>query len=215
MKKTIIYLIMPFLLMLAACSSSHRVTSSWKAQDLSGVPSINKILVLGVINEKDRRIRENMEAQLVQDLTAKGYSAVGSMNEFGPTSFQKMTEETALKRLKSSNFDAVIIITLLDKSKERSFVPGSVRYQPYAVRYNRFWGYYSTYYDRVYTPGYYTTDTKFLFETSMYRLENKDNDLLYSAQSEAFDPGTAEEMASSYGKSIVNDMEKNGVIIKK
>jgi uncharacterized lipoprotein YajG len=47
-------------IILAACSSS-RLTSSWSATNASVIATSNKILVLGIIQEKDVRLRMQME----------------------------------------------------------------------------------------------------------------------------------------------------------
>jgi hypothetical protein len=214
MKKLLFLLCSATVIFLAGCSTT-RITSSWKATDVSVSNNFKKILVVGLMNDKDRRIREHMESHLVGDLIDLGYDAASSVEEYGPKYFDKMTEEDILKKLHNSNIDAIITISLLDKSKEKSYIPATVSYQPFAMRYNRFFGYYQTYYDRIYTPGYYTIDTKYFFESNLYDLKGTDKDLLYAAQSEAFDPSNVNDMAHSYGKMIVKDLRRKGVLQKK
>ena len=52
------------LLLLASCSNS-KVTSSWKGPGSTRLAPGNKILVLGIIQEKDVRLRMQMEGFLV------------------------------------------------------------------------------------------------------------------------------------------------------
>jgi len=212
MKKTLAYFVFPILLFIFSGCSTTRITSSWTSADHINNTNYKKIVVVGLINDKDRRIREHMEAHLVGDLIEKGYDAVSSLQEFGPRSFEKMTEDAVLKSLRNANVDAVITISLLDKKKEQSYVPANIQYQPYATRFSRFYGYFNTYYERIYTPGYYETDTKYFFESSLYDLNGNDKDLKYSAQSEAFDPSSVDQMAHSYGMMIIRDMVKKGVL---
>ncbi|NCT92883.1 MAG: hypothetical protein GXC72_00530, partial [Chitinophagaceae bacterium] len=101
-----------------------------------------------------------------------------------------------------------------DKSKEEAYTPaGAGLLIPYATRYNNFMDYYNTYYNRIYNPGYYTSSTKYLFETSLY-LPNQSSagKLIFSAQSEAFDPDTIDQMAHSYGKTIAKEMKRKGIV---
>ncbi|WP_153796854.1 hypothetical protein [Foetidibacter luteolus] len=204
MKKLII-LALPALLSLAGCSST-KVTDSWS--DNTEKPALKKILVLGLFNDKDRNTRMQMEEQLAEDLRAYGYDAVTSFNAYGPKSFGNMSEDKALKMLRNSGIDGVVTITLLDKSKERNYVPGNMAYNPYPYR--RFWGYYSYYYPRVYQPGYYETNTNYYFETNLYNIDN--NKLLYSAQSQSFDPSSTRVLADEYAKTIVKDLKKKNII---
>jgi hypothetical protein len=89
-------------------------------------------------------------------------------------------------------------------------VPGRVYYSPYVVYHRRFWGYYTTIYDRIYTPGYYSVDTKYFWESNFYDIATRE--LLYSVQTRSFDPGSAESLAHEYGRIIIGDMDKNGIL---
>lgn len=168
--------------------------------------------MLGLIREADRSIREKMEEHVVGDLKEMGYNAVCSCDEFSPKVFENMDEKDAVNKLNGGGIDAVLTIVLLDKSREKYYVPGKVYYSPYFLYQSRFWGYYRTMYERIYSPGYYVVDTKYFWESNFYNLTSKK--LLYSAQSQSFDPSTAENMAHEYGKMIVKNMEKNNIIVK-
>jgi hypothetical protein len=196
------------LLAFAGCTSS-RITTSWKAEN--ALPQkYNKIMVLGLIRETDRTIQENMENHLVGDLQALGHTAVSSLKEYGPKAFDNMDESTAVARLKNSGVDAVITIVLLDKQKESKYVPGNVYYSPYSYYSNRFWGYRTTLYQRIYEPGYYVTDTKYFWESNLYEMGNQK--LVYSVQTESFDPANSESLGHEYGQLIVKDMVKQNIL---
>jgi hypothetical protein len=197
-------------LFLIACSST-RITSSWKADSLQA-KQYKKVLVLGLINDPDRTIRENMEEQLVGELKVLGYDAMCSCDEFGPKSFEKMNEKDAVAKLNNSGIDAVLTIVLLDKEREKYYVPGRVSYTPYSIHQNRFWGYYNTMYGRVYSQGYYQTDTRYFWESNFYELTNGE-ELLYSVQSQSFEPGTTKTLGHEYGQLIVKDMVKNNILM--
>lgn len=169
-------------------------------------------MVVALLNNADRPLKQQMEDQLAQELTVQGITATTAYHDFGPKSFAGMKENQVINQLKNSGIDGVITIVLLDKNKEKNYVPGNVRYEPQTVyvRRSRFYGYYSTYYNRIYTPGYYETNTNFFFETNLYDVSR--NKLLYSAQSESFDPSSVESMADKQSKLIVKDMKKNAVL---
>jgi hypothetical protein len=203
-----IYLIV--MLLMAGCTTS-KVTTSWKAENT--VPKkFDKILVLGLIREADRSIQMNMENHLVADLNEAGYHAVTSLQEFGPKAFDNMSEEAAIDKLKTSGVSAVLTIVLLDKQKERKYVPGSLIYSPYGFYYGRFWGYRSALYQRIYEPGYYVTDTKYFWESNFYDMSTQK--LVYSVQTQSFDPASSESLGHEYGKVIVKDMQKLNILQK-
>ncbi|MBI1344238.1 MAG: hypothetical protein GC171_15045 [Terrimonas sp.] len=208
--KTVTKSLIVFLLLIVTGCSTTRIVSSWK-NPVATTPSFNKILVVGLMSETNRVLREKMENHLVADLRSRGYDASCSCEEFGPKIFEHLSENEAIDKIRNSGYDAVLTIVLLDKTKERYYQPGRVYYSPYVVYQHRFWGYYTTIYDRVYTPGYYQTNTKYFWESNLYELNNN-KELLYSVQTESFDPASASSMADEYGKLIVGDLVKNDIL---
>jgi hypothetical protein len=190
------------------CNTS-KITSSWKAENV--LPEkYNKILVLGLIREADRTIQEKMETHIVDDLKNLGYNAVSSLKEYGLKAFDKMEEEAAIAKLKNSGVDAVLTIVLLDKEKEKRYVPGDIHYSPYGYYQNRFWRYRTLLYYRIYEPGYYVTDTRYFWESNLYKMD--DQKLIYSVQTQSFSPANMETMAHEYGRMIVKNMMRENVL---
>lgn len=197
-------------IILMACNSS-KITSTWKAPDATN-KKFNKIMVVGLIKESDRTIREKMEEHMIGDLKELGYDAVSAYEVYGPKAFDNQDENAVVEKLRNSNVDAVITIVLLNKEKENFYRAGGMMFTPYVTRYNRFWGYYTTLYDRIYSPGYYETSTKYFWESNFYDLTTKE--LLYSVQTQSFDPSSSGSLAHEYGKMIVANMVKKNVLLK-
>ena len=197
------------LLLIAAGCTTSRITSSWKAEK-TNPQKYNKIMVLGLIREADRSLQAKMENHLVSDLSELGYTAVSSLKEYGPKVFDNMDEAAAISKLKNSEIDAVITIVLLDKEKERKYIPGNMYYSPYNYYYNRFWGYRTALYNRIYEPGYYITNTRYFWESNLYDMSTQK--LVYSVQTQSFDPANSESMGHEYGQLIVKNMVKLKVL---
>jgi hypothetical protein len=207
--KIIIIFAAIFLFATSGCGPSSYITSSWKAENVQR-KTYKKIVVLGLVRESDRGLREKMEQHLAGDLTDLGYNAVCSCDEYNPKAFENMSEDQAINKLRNSGVDAVLTIVLLDKTKERYYVPGRVQYSPYHVYHDHFWGYSRTMYGRIYSEGYYAVDTKYFWESNFYDLEA--NQLLYSAQSQSFDPNSAESLGHEYGQMIVKNMVQKNIL---
>lgn len=197
------------LFLFVSCGPATRITSSWKADNIQP-GKFKKMVVLGLVRENDRTLREKMEQHMVGELKTLGYDAICSCDEYNPKAFENLNEEQAIAKLRGSGVDAVLTVVLLDKTQERYYVPGRVVYSPYNVYQGRFWRYSRVMYDRIYTEGYYTTDTKYFWESNLYDLA--DNKLVYSSQSQSFDPFSAESLAHNYGQVIVRDMVKRTVL---
>lgn len=200
-----------WLLFLGACATSSRITHSWKS-GIAPAKQYNKILVIALNEEKHVHARQQMENHLVGDLKNLGYNAVSALDEYGPKAFRDMKEDAVIDKLQNSSIDAIITIVLLDKTKERYYVPGHIYYSPYVPYYRHFWGYYNTMYGRIYTPGYYVTDTRYFWESNLFDVASKE--LIYSVQTESFEPASSENLAHEYGQLIVKDMVKKQVLNK-
>jgi hypothetical protein len=207
MKK--IFAIAAMVAMLATGCSTSMITSTWKSSSVTAKP-YKRILVLGLIGEPDRTMREKMEQHIAGDLRDLGYNAVCACEAYVPKAFDGVSEKEAVKFLSEEGFDAVITVVLLNKEKERYYTPGRVQYSPYSVQHRRFWGYYTTMHGRVFEPGYYSATTKYFWETNLYDLS--DLSLVYSAQSQSFDPESYNKLAHEYGLMIVKNMQKQGVL---
>jgi hypothetical protein len=207
--KIIVILAAIFLFVASGCGPSSYITSSWKAENVQP-KKYKKVVVLGLVRESDQGLRQKMELHLVGDLKNLGYNAVCSCDEYDPKAFENMSEDQAINKLRKSGVDAVLTIVLLNKTKERYYVPGRVQYSPYYIYHDRFWGYSRTMYGRIYSEEYYTVDTKYFLESNFYDLEA--NQLLYSAQSQSFDPTSAESFGHEYGQMIVKNMVQKNIL---
>lgn len=201
-----------FLVVTVVCGcTSTKITSSWKAPEAAS-QAYSQIAVVGLIREADRSIRERMEDHLVGDLETRGYQAYSSAVRFGPKAFEGKSEEQVYQQLKQSGADAVLTIVLLNKEMEKYYEPATVIYSPYALYYRRFEGYYSTLTTRIAAAGYYNVATKYFWESNLYDLST--GQLLYSVQTQSFDPTSTESLAHEYGKMIVQDLVKKNVLTR-
>jgi hypothetical protein len=211
MKKIhLIFLMMSLVAFLATCSTASRITSSWSPRPTTPI-LFKKVIVLGLIHDRDRTLREHMEQSLAAHLRSRGQEAVCACDLYAPREFDQLTEKEALAKLSTSGVDGVLTVVLLDKERERYYVPGQMQFTPYGFYYDRFWGYSRTLYWRIYSPGYYTTNTRYFWETNLYDLS--DSKLIYSAQSQSFDPSSSDNLGKEYGKLIVDDIVNKGIIV--
>ena len=65
-------------------------------------------------------------------------------------------------------------------------------------------------YGRIYSPGYYVTATKYFWESNLYEVESQE--LVYSIQTQSFDPASIGSLANEYGKMIVGNILKNDIL---
>jgi len=192
-------------LFMSSCNST-KLVSSWTAKELT-IQQSNKILVIALMGNKDRKLRENVENALVAHLKTRGISAGSALAEYGPKDFEGLEEKAALSRIKEKGYDGTFTIALLDKSKDKRYVPGGMGLRPWGYG---FWGYYRPMYAMLYEPGYYQVTNRFMLEANFFNLSQ--DKLVYSAQTKSTDPSSPEALAEAFTKTLFDDMIKKGVI---
>ncbi|MEJ5995285.1 hypothetical protein WG904_12735 [Pedobacter sp. Du54] len=196
-----------FLLLVAMGCTTSRITYSWKSENRAE-KHYDKILVLGLTHNADHSLQQQMENHMVADLTDAGYHAVSSLSEFGPKVFDGMDEQAAIRKLKNKGIDAILTITLLNKHKEKNYVPGRV-YYPTSIGTSRFWDYRRGL-TRIYEPGYFVVSTRYFWESNLYEMENQD--LICSVQTESFNPNSSQSLAHEYGEIIIQYLLNNKIL---
>jgi len=193
--------------MVFGCTST-RITSHWQPSGENKL-ACQKILVLGLINTHDWSVQQIMERHLVEDLRDRGYDAASSFREFGPRAFEGMTEQEAVRTIRDNRFDAVLTIVLLDKEREKHYNQGYFYFSPFMYYYGNFWGYHMMMSSRVYEPGYWTTSTRYFWESNLFEIPV--GRLVYSIQTQSFDPSGTESMAHAYGELIADELMREAL----
>ena len=207
MKRIGLFLMGIGLLSMVACTST-KLTSSWKTPD-ARLDTSKKIIVIALVPPRERSLRILMENELVSELQKEGFKAISAYATYGPDETLGKDEKSALRKFRNKDVDQVLTIAMVDKSRQRDFVPGGPYGYPY---YGGWWPYYRGWYGGMYTPGYYTVNVRYQWDTNLYDLGQKK--LIYNAQSEAIDPPTAYRQAYLYARQIVKDMQKQQLIAK-
>lgn len=203
-------LILPLLVLLAACQPT-KITQSWSAKD-AGPKMYKKILVLGVLNDNDRELQTKIENHLADDLRALGYMALAANKVFPAGTFAKGDTMKAVNALQNSGFDGILTIVLLDKKKERYYVPGRITDYTNSDQYGAFNKYYNRVADRIYSPGYFGEETKYIWENNFYDLSAKR--MIYSARSRTFDIASVSTLAHTYGQLMAESLVNKKILIK-
>lgn len=204
-------LISLFAVALLSCSNTQ-LLSSWKASDVM-INKYNKVLVLALMGDKDRNLKETLETYVSDKLKNEGIDAATASQQYGPRAFKKMDQEEAVKTVNDNGFDGVMVIALVDKTKDRNYTPGTVTNTPYAIVRNRWYNRYVVLYDQVYNPGYYSTATNYILEANFYN--TKEDKLAYSAQTKTVDPSSAANLADNFGKTILKDILNKKIVANK
>lgn len=202
--------LIPLIVFLYSCQPT-KITQSWVAKDATP-KQYKKVLVLGVLTDADNELQTKMENHIADDLREMGYLAIAANKVFPPATFVKGDTAKAVAALDGKGFDAIFTIVLLDKKKEPYYVPGKiVDYSSYD-RYGRFNRYYNTVTERIYTPGYYGEETKYIWENNFYDLNSRK--LVYASRTRSFDITSKNTLAHSYGQLMTKSLVEKNILIK-
>jgi hypothetical protein len=200
----------------SSCSSVTEVSGTWK-KPATVAKRYSKICVLGA--SKDVVKRSMVEKAVVSQMALNGITAVAGVNIL-PDSFidsdnngqvDNQNKEALAAKLKEAGVDGVFLITLQDVKKSEQYVPGTTVYAPYSgfyPFYNNYWGAYNM----VNTPGYYVQNTNYFLSSNFYDMSTEQ--LIWSAQSQTFNPNSLSDFSQSYASSVVQEFVESGVIKK-
>jgi hypothetical protein len=75
---------------------------------------------------------------------------------------------------------------------------------------SNFWNYYRATQDLVGDPGYYLMHTEYYWESNLY--EWPAQSLAFTSHSESVDPPGFETLAHGYGRSLVKELKRKGLV---
>ena len=138
MKKYNSILIIIATVFLTSCSSPYILITSKKFH----FPlNCSKIMTVGVFKDDNDSIRICVEKSITADLKAIGYDAVSGLEEFGSKGLTNLDQEETYLKLCNRGIDVVIIVSLIDKTKEKQFRTRRSYTYSDAYYYHRIWNY--------------------------------------------------------------------------
>jgi len=206
MKKFSSLLIIIATMFLTRCSSPNILITSNKYH----FPlNHSKIMTVGVIKDDNDSIRIRMEKSITADLKGIGYEAVSALEEFGPKGLANLDQQETYLKLCNEGIDAVIIVALIDKTKEKQF--RTQRSYAYAETYyyNRIWNYRNIQADLV-DKNFTVTGTCF-WEAILFNLSTLETEC--TIQSKSFSL-PEDKIANQFEKQIVKKMIEEKILKK-
>lgn len=196
------------LTLFTACVPTMKYT--WTRENLEP-QQFDKILVLSI--GKNANAREIFENTIVKALADEGIVGENSLSLFPPLiDVSKLSENAIESKIKASDYDAVIVSSLIDIQSKDVYVSESA-YYPYPYRYPRhiYYGY-----SYAYQPGYYRQEKSFVIESRLFDAAagSPKEGVLWSGQSEITDPRSYESGAEQHAYSMVKTLLKAGVLQK-
>lgn len=213
MKKLNLIVGILILAMVGGCAPSTTILGSWTSPDKKA-GGYNNIFITAIT--ENLLARQKIENDIDELLNQQGIAAVSSFVIIPPGFIPNANnKDKVINAIKAGGHDAILTMALLDQTTETRYIPGTIMYSPmgYGRGYGSFYGYYSFYSPYMYTPGYYDTDKKYYIEINLYDAET--DELVWSSQSETTNPPSLESFAPTFALTVVNQLIKDGLIVKK
>jgi hypothetical protein len=215
MKQNQLLLLIAAALLFATCSSQKETTGVWvNKEKIQPGKTYNKIFV--VVVTADVEIRTRLETDLVEAITSKGRQAVRSIDliPHDLANPKPPSKEEVVSKVKASNCDAVFVASLMDKAEDIRYTPSKSTYSvmPYYSLVGNYYGYYSQVYTTSYQPGYYSNDKQYFVQSNFYDAASEE--IMWSVQSEVFNPSSLSKFSKSYMATLVKQLEKSKLLKK-
>jgi len=188
-------LIALLLLPLIGCTTT--LNSTWVEPERVGKP-IQKVLVVGIAeSEGQRRVFEDL---FCSRLAQAGPQAQPSYRVLAAD--KPPTRDNVDAALAGTDFDSVFVTSYVRTDREMVYTePMSPYYAPGGYYWDR---HYSWYYGAVTTPGYWSEVTTVILENNLY--ETATGRLIWSAESESFNPSSAEEIVRTLADQVLMEL---------
>lgn len=204
--KILLILLTPLLII--GCGPSTVITATWKSP-ASATKKYNRIMVAALTS--NTIAKETVENEIAMVLSNSA-TVLKSITEFPPDITNSDTNKVIiLNKVKDTNVDAILTVSLINKETESRYIPGRSPYDPLGYSYyNSFWGYYSYIYPFAYNQGYYIQERTYFIETNLYDVETEK--LVWSAQSKTYNPEDLKTFSKEFANIIVSRLKKDGIL---
>ncbi|MFC2094413.1 hypothetical protein ACFLSH_02165 [Bacteroidota bacterium] len=187
-------------------STTTEIIGEW-SQDEYKTGTIDKLLVLGIVDQKKPLLKRRFEDGLVDAFKDGGTDASASM-DYMP--YDEIVDSTSFEKyFKDHEFDAVLVSRLVGIDKERKVQAGFA----YTIPYGSYYGFYGHYYASVQyanSSSYLSKNVVVVLETNLY--ETKDKRLIWSGISETIDPDKASDVIKSLGAALSDKLSSEGFL---
>ena len=189
-------------LCLLSCASNTSIVQSWRDPEVSVEQgSVKKMLIIALM--RDEATRRRTEDELSAQFRGKG---VSSYNYLGPLPTE-IEKASFVERLRADGIDAVMMMRLVDVTKEQTYVPGTS-----TAYYNNPYGFYGHAYPMYADPGYVRTDMSYRVESNFYSIEREK--LVWSGVTSSMNPTDLTTTLTEIVTAIREKMEREGFMTK-
>jgi len=227
LRKFILPSIIIFFTILESCSSTAitHITATWKDPEAGKY----KDFFVAVLS-KNKVARSTIEKDISKRLKKEKVQVARSLDFFPHSEKIETPEEkkAAVEKIQGMGHDAILVIVVIKHTEENRYVQGTNSYAPTPVgvgsgyynptkggppaggSYGAFGTYYMDASSSYQTQGYYETDKTYFLESRLF--DAKTAKLVWSAQSETFNPADIGSASGDFAAVLVDAVKKAGLV---
>jgi hypothetical protein len=196
------FLFLLLALLLVGCSTSNKISNSWKNPDATEESiRFQTVAVFGMV--KDQQIRKDVEeaiaGQMVNTIAVPSYKMITN-EELGDLDAVK-------KKLSERGMEGALVLSVRNVDKKTSYYSSGI----YPSSYYTFGGYYNYAWNYMYDPFVYSSTNVYVdLEILIYSL--KDDKLVWYGESTSVNPKGIQETISELAVSVKNQLVEDGLL---
>lgn len=198
--------------LLAGCSATVGVAGQWTNEALVPEDGYEKVMVTALLaNHEARRV---IEDEVIDELVQKDIGVSQGLTFF-PDLFTPdfdRDREAFFTTINQEGNRAVLVLTVLDSDVMDEYIRTDASYPPMDDYgwYGNFWDYYDYHFAGMGDEGFYTITKRYYIEANVYDVETEE--LVWSGQTESYDPVDLTSFAGLMAESIVGQLLKSDVV---
>lgn len=196
-------LVFTFLIMMfTACSTSNKITNSWKNPDATiESAKFQTVAVFGMVKDQQmkRDVEEMIASQMPNTIAVPAYKMITN-EEFADINAVK-------QKLKERGIEGALVLSVRNVNQKTSYYSSGM----YPSSYYNFGGYYNYAWNYMYDPFIYSTTNVYVdLEILIYSL--KDDKLVWYGESTSVNPKGIQETISKLAISVKNQLVEDGLL---
>jgi len=189
-------------LLLIGCSTSNKITNSWKNPDATKESiRFQTVAVFGMVKDQQMRkdVEEAIAGQMVNTIAVPSYKMITN-EELGDLDAVK-------KKLSERGMEGALVLSVRNVDKKTSYYSSGM----YPSSYYTFGGYYNYAWNYMYDPFLYSSTNVYVdLEILIYSL--KDDKLVWYGESSSVNPKGIHETISKLAVSVKNQLIEDGLL---
>ncbi len=196
------FLFLLLALLLVGCSTSNKISNSWKNPDATEESiRFQTVAVFGMVKDQQMRkdVEEAIAGQMVNTIAVPSYKMV-SNDELGDLDAVK-------KKLSERGMEGALVLSVRNVDQKTSYYSSGM----YPSAYYTFGGYYNYAWNYMYDPFVYSSTNVYVdLEILIYSL--KDDKLVWYGESTSVNPKGIQKTISELAVSVRNQLVEDGLL---